>query len=71
MYSETDEDFDRRAYVMKVPADESPIRIQNAVTFIQGRTWCAQGIRGSVDDLTWKRQMEKVVNALSIAPKHA
>jgi glycosyltransferase involved in cell wall biosynthesis len=64
MYSETDEDFDRRAYVMKVPADESPIRIQDAVTFIQGRTWCAQGIRGSVDDLTWKRQMEKVVEAI-------
>jgi glycosyltransferase involved in cell wall biosynthesis len=61
IYSEMDDDFDHRGYVMKVPADESPIRIEEVVRFFQGRPWDARAIRGSVESLSWKVQMEKSV----------
>lgn len=32
-YSETDEDFDDKAYVMKIPADETAVDIDGIVAF--------------------------------------
>jgi glycosyltransferase involved in cell wall biosynthesis len=64
MYSEEDEDFDERAYVMKVPADESPICIEDVIKFFCTRFWDARAIRGSVDNLAWRKQMEKVIQEI-------
>ena len=35
VYSETDTDFDRQSYVLKVPADESFIKIEDIIRFYQ------------------------------------
>lgn len=63
-YSEHDSDFDMQPYVLKVPADESPIDIQRLTTFIDGFAMKPEDIRRTVGALSWNIQMQKVVNAV-------
>ena len=62
VYSENDSDFDHQPYVLKVPADESPIDIARIVSFEEQLQMTPQDIRHSVDHLSWKVQMQKVVD---------
>lgn len=64
IYSEQDSDFDDRRYVLKAPADESPVDIQRIVDFVAHFDMKPEEIRSSVADLQWKIQMEKVVEEL-------
>lgn len=64
IYSEQDSDFDHQPYVVKAPADESPVDIQRIIDFYYSRTWNPEEIRKTVEPLQWKYQMKKVVNAL-------
>ena len=64
VYSETDCDFDNRPYVLKVPADESPININKIIAFYRQLSIKAQEIRDSIQDLSWKHQMEIVINSV-------
>ena len=65
MYSECDSDFDNRPYVMRVPADESPIDVGSVVSFIGSHTFSPAEIRSSVAHLSWRNQMQKVVEAVT------
>lgn len=69
IYSETDSDFDTKQYVLKVPADESPINITKIIDFYKDLTISPQEIRDSISNLSWKNQMGKVIDA--IYPTHA
>ena len=60
IYSETDGDFEEMPYVMKAPADESPIDIEQIIDFCQQHTFAPPEIRNSVSHLSWKVQMGKV-----------
>ena len=60
MYSEIDEDFDQMPYVMKVPADESPINISLLISFYRSLTISPSNIRASIRHLSWQEQMRKV-----------
>jgi len=62
IYSETDTDFEKMSYIMKVPADESPIDIQQLVLFYEGIKETPQDIRNSISHLSWRDQMRKVIN---------
>ncbi len=64
IYSEQDSDFDQQPYVIKAPADESPIDIQQIVDFVVRFTMKPEDIRKTVEHLQWKIQMEKVVDAV-------
>ncbi len=64
IYSETDSDFDHQPYVMKAPADESPIDIQKIIDFMAHFTMQPADIRKTVEHLTWKIQMQRVVTAV-------
>ena len=64
IYSEQDSDFDNHPYVLKAPADETPIDIQQIVNFIDHFTIGPSEIRKTVEHLTWKIQMQKVINQL-------
>jgi len=64
VYSETDEDFDNAPYIIKAPADESPINIQRIIDFYDNLKISADEIRNSVKDLSWKNQMNKVIKAV-------
>ena len=63
VYSENDSDFDNQSYVLKVPADESPIDIARIVEFEEQLTISPLQIRQTVEHLSWKVQMQKVVDA--------
>ena len=64
IYSEQDSDFDRQPYVLKAPADESSVDIQSIVDFMRQFTMKPREIRQSVEHLTWKIQMRRVVDAI-------
>lgn len=63
-YSETDEDFDNMPYILKVPADESAIDIHQVIRFCQTVRQSPEEIRNSIQHLSWKRQMNRVINNL-------
>lgn len=62
IYSEIDDDFEQMPYILKVPADETPIDVQQLITFYQQMTLSPQEIRNSIKHLSWKEQMKKVLN---------
>jgi hypothetical protein len=62
IYSEYDSDFDHQPYIMKAPADESPININKVLAFIDSHHFVPSEIRKTVEHLSWKVQMEKVLN---------
>ena len=64
IYSEQDSDFDNQPYVLKVPADETPIDILQIVDFVDHFTMEPDEIRKTVEHLTWKIQMQKVIDQL-------
>lgn len=63
-YSEMDEDFDRMPYVWKVSPDESPIDIQGLIDFCNALDMTPEEIRESARPLSWKAQMQKVIDAI-------
>lgn len=65
IYSENDSDFDNQPYVIKAPADESPIDIEYILDFIDHFTIQPEEIRKTVEHLSWKIQMGVVVNSIS------
>lgn len=67
IYSEQDSDFDRQPYVMKAPADESPVDIQQIVDFMEHFSMKPGEIRRTVEPLQWKIQMQKVVESVHLA----
>lgn len=64
IYSEQDSDFDHQVYVLKAPADESPIDIQQIIDFVDHFTMKPKDVRQTVDHLTWKLQMQRVIDAV-------
>lgn len=64
VYSETDSDFDNRPYVLKVPANESPVDIVKIVDFYHQQTLSPKQIRESIMDLSWEKQMKLVLNGV-------
>ncbi|MCS3200552.1 glycosyltransferase family 1 protein [Candidatus Bacteroides intestinigallinarum] len=63
-YSETDEDFDHMPYVWKVSPSESPVDIQRLIDFRKALKMTPAEIRESVHPLSWKAQMQKVIDAI-------
>lgn len=62
IYSETDTDFDNKPYILKAPADESPIIIEKIIKFCMQLTISPIEIRSSIKELSWKTQMKRVIN---------
>ena len=62
IYSEQDSDFDSKPYIIKAPSDESPINILQILDFIETQHFEPAEIRKSVEDLSWKVQMKKVID---------
>jgi len=64
IYSEEDSDFDQQPYVLKAPADESPIDIAGIIRFLDSHQEQPADIRRSVEYLSWKTQMQRVLDQL-------
>lgn len=61
VYSETDSDFDKMPYVLKVPADESAININDIIDFYRKQSMSPLEIRESIKNLSWENQMKIVL----------
>ena len=64
IYSEQDSDFNDKPYVLKAPADESPIDIDRIISFWDNLKIRPEQIRQTVEHLSWKVQMQIVIDAL-------
>ena len=64
IYSETDNDFEDKPYIIKAPADESPVNIRQIIDFIDTHDVNPTEIRNTVEHLSWRFQMEKVVREI-------
>lgn len=64
VYSETDEDFENQPYILKAPADESPVDIRRLIDFYRKQTMTPAEIRESIAGLSWNVQMQNVINQL-------
>ena len=62
IYSEQDSDFDHQPYVLKASADDSPIEVQQIIDFMNNFSMKPEEIRHSVECLSWKIQMQKVID---------
>ena len=62
IYSEQDSDFDHQPYVLRAPADESPIDVQQIINFMDHFQMLPEEIRKTVEHLTWKIQMQRVID---------
>ena len=62
IYSEQDSDFEHQPYVIKAQPDESPINIQQIIDFIDHHHFQPEEIRKTVENLSWKIQMQKVID---------
>ena len=62
IYSEIDSDFEDKSYIIKAKPDESPIDVQQIVDFIESHHFDPAEIRKTVENLTWKIQMKRVVD---------
>lgn len=69
IYSENDSDFDNQPYIMKAPADESPIDIEQILHFIDNFSIPPEDIRKTVENLSWKKQMEIVIQSIEQTEK--
>jgi glycosyltransferase involved in cell wall biosynthesis len=66
IYSEIDEDFENMPYIMKAPADESPIDINEILKFRKSADFKPEDIRNSIiHELSWKNQIRKVIDSVS------
>lgn len=71
IYSEIDEDFEKKPYILKAPADESPINMKQVIDFVDHQNMLPEEIRKSIYDLTWEKQMENVVKeVVNITSNH-
>ncbi len=64
IYSEIDDDFEEMPYIMKVPADESPVDINKIIDFLIHLEHEPEEIRESVQHLSWKNQMQIVLDSI-------
>ncbi|MDD3062868.1 MAG: glycosyltransferase [Massilibacteroides sp.] len=64
IYSEFDDDFETKTYVMKISADETPINIVELIKFYAQLSISAEDIRNSIQFLSWKNQMQIVLSKL-------
>ena len=62
IYSEHDSDFDNQPYVLRAIPDESPINIQLILDFIDINKLNPSEIRNTVEHLSWRIQMQRVVD---------
>lgn len=62
VYSETDDDFDAMPYVLKAPADDTPLDILALLRFLDNVELTPGAIRATVEQtLSWDAQMARVV----------
>jgi len=64
-YAETDEDFEGKDFIYKVPPNDDPIDIEEIINFVEDNEFDPIKIRRyAIENLTWDKQYEKVLQGL-------
>lgn len=67
VYAVNDGDFTDKHYVLRISADESPVRIQDIIDFYFSDSFDPADIRRSIEDtLSWHTQMQTVKDELTL-----
>lgn len=62
VYSEIDDDFEEKEYILKIAPNESPLDIQCLIDFYHSVKMSAKQIRSSIEQtLSWKKQMQHII----------
>ena len=65
MYAMIDRDFDDKDFVLKVPADDSNININNIIKFLRESKFSIESERKYAEDyLTWNSQIKKIIKQM-------
>ena len=64
IYSEQDGDFEGKPYVLKATPDESPIDVARIIVFLDNHHFDPKYIRKTTENLSWKKQMKKVIDEM-------
>lgn len=65
VYSERDSDFDGMPYVLKAPADDTPLDITALLGWLDTADRTPAHIRTTIEGrLSWERQMQKVMTEM-------
>ena len=65
VYSERDSDFDAMPYVLKAPADDTPLDIAALVSWLDAADRTPEHIRTTIEGtLSWERQMQQVMTEM-------
>lgn len=67
IYSEIDDDFEGKPYILKASADDSPIDIQQIVAYCKLVQLSPQEIRQDITSLSWSCQMQNVLDSLKVS----
>ena len=62
IYSETDDDFEKMPYILKTSPDDTPVCVPQILDFYDSLTLSPLEIRRSIQSLSWKTQMQKVID---------
>ena len=62
IYSEQDSDFDYQPYILKALPDETPSIIQQILDYVDIHHFVPSEIRKTVEHLSWKVQMKRVID---------
>ncbi len=65
LYAETDPGFEGKPFVIKAPADESPIDIHQLIAFFETQRLSPAEIRSYASEHSWEKQMKKVIDSLN------
>lgn len=69
IYSETDNDFDDKPFVLKFPADDSPVNIDEIINFLRKKEFDAWEIRSYAEkNLSWDGQIHNILRVAKIKP---
>ncbi len=64
IYSEIDQDFEDKPYIMKISANENPADVQQIVNFYKSIDLTPIKIRESIKHLSWEAQMKQIVESI-------
>ena len=64
-YSDIDDDFEDKDFILKFPANDDAINIDIIINFLTSNKFDAIRIRNyAVENLTWERQFDKVLKVM-------
>lgn len=67
IYSENDDSFDNKDFILRMPADDTPVDINKIIDFLHSKSFSSKEIRKYAEEnLTWNFQIKRLIDELNI-----